>query len=184
MFQEHQSSQRLQPEAERRKKFTALRPSRLVVTLLQVNPPRMREAQNALFSTSPRRTWNPLSGGAQRVALSTQPRPTAARRFPAAAGAPRSLSRRPVGGGGQRPVGGAPAQSPRLPPPTRKRLRRGEPRASAQRGGRQGGREARRGREGGSRREPPPLAARVPAGRMGRFEPGSRAGPAPSFLLP
>lgn len=169
MFQESQSSQRFRPETERRKRVTGSRPPKAPGNLVGSESTKDRD-QNT-FLSSPRRIPNPFPGCAQRVALLTQPRPTAARRFLAAAGAPRSLSRRPAGGeGGLRPVGGAPAQAPRLPPPTRKRLRRGEPRASALRGGPQGGRreEGARVAAGGSRRPWPPGSPRGAWGASSR----------------
>lgn len=182
MFQESQSSQRFRPETERRKRVTGSRPPKAPGNLVGSESTKDRD-QNT-FLSSPRRIPNPFPGCAQRVALLTQPRPTAARRFLAAAGAPRSLSRRPAGDeGGAAPSRGRPGSGTAAPSahPEAAAARRAPRECSARRAA---GREARRGREGGSRREPPPLAARVPAGRMGRFEPGSREGPAPSFLLP
>lgn len=139
-----------------------------------------KAAQNALRSTQPKAHLEHIShvcpeGGAANPAL--------ARRRPlllGGAGALRSVSRRPAGR--TRPVGGAAGPGAAAPSahPEAAAARRA-PRECAAR--RAAGREARRGREGGSRREPPPLPAEVPAGRMGRFEPGSRARPAPSCLL-
>lgn len=131
---------------------------------------------------SPRRVLNPPPGCGQTVALPLQPWPTAALGFPASsARASRSVSRRPAGDA--RPVGGAAGPGAVAPSahPEAAAARRAPRECTARRAA---GREARRGLEGGSRREPPPLAARVPGGRMGRSEPGSHAGPAPSFLLP
>lgn len=120
-----------------------------------------------------------IPGCAQRVALPTQRRPAAGRRLPPAA-RPRSVSRRPAGRapgrGRRRPGRRAPSAHPEAAA-----ARRAQSECAARRAA---GRQARNGREGGRGREPPPLPARIPAGRMGRFEPGAHAGPGPRFLLP
>lgn len=93
-------------------------------------PPRFPRACAALPPPSPKRTERNSrpspEGGAADPALARRGSPPPARR--------------------ETPAGGAADPGAGLPPPTRRRLRRGEPRASALRGGRRGG-----GREAGAR---------------------------------
>lgn len=63
---------------------------------------------------NPRRALSTLPGCGQSAALPVQPWPAAALGFPAAAGAPRSFSRRPAGY--KRPVGGAAGRVAAAPP--------------------------------------------------------------------
>lgn len=179
MFQEPGSSQRLQSETERRQTGTASCSPKARGDLVAGESTQDGGSERPPLH-QPKAHPNPFPGGAQRVALSIQPRPTTARRFPPLREPP---ARSPAGRRGATPGRGRPGPGAATPSahPEAAAERRAPGECTARRAA---GREARRGREGGSRREPPPLAARVPAGRMGRFEPGSRAGPAPSSLLP
>lgn len=183
VFQEPGSSQRLQSETERRQTGTASCSPKARGDLVAGESTQDGGSERPPLH-QPKAHLEPISrrcpeGGAVNPASAHDCPPLSA-----AAGAPRSLSRRPAGGaGGATPGRGRPDPGAAAPSahPEAAAARRAPGECTARRAA---GREARRGREGGSRREPPPLAARVPAGRMGRFEPGSRAGSAPSSLLP